>query len=104
MNTFTAPMALAAVGACLILSTCAEAEAQACMPAEKVRQVLASRFHEIPVSYGQIDASSVLMLFLAPDGETFSLVVMRTDGLGCLLSSGTGWEQRDVPGKPDREG
>jgi hypothetical protein len=53
---------------------------------EMVKQ-LKEQFHEIPISIG-IVGNSILEIFSAPNGKTFTIVFTTKEGITCPITSG----------------
>ena len=91
------PVFAAALGAAF--SFCASASAaQVCAPYESVRRALFEQHGEAVVGTGRDDRELVVQLFATPDGATWTLVIVRPDGLACLVASGQEW--RSIAGRP----
>lgn len=63
---------------------------QPCAPADEVNNGLAQNYHEVPVAEGVNDDGTALMvLYSSPNGETWTLVVVRAaDKMACMAASG----------------
>jgi len=96
---------LSAVGAIALMSTLAlPALAQEkCGTFNTVKDVHAKQLNEFPVAQGiSGDGMQMLVVFAAPDGATWSIVVVTTDGVACLKARGVDWQERhDVPAVPE---
>ncbi len=91
------PIFAAALGAAF--SFCAwTAAAQVCAPYESVRRALFEQHGESAVGAGRDDREMVVQLFATSDGATWTLVVVRPDGIACLMASGREW--RSNAGQP----
>jgi hypothetical protein len=87
----------AALGAAF--SFCAApAQSQVCAPYESVRRALFEQHGEAAVGAGHDDRELVVQLFATADGATWTLVVVRPDGIACLVASGREW--RSIAGRP----
>ena len=53
--------------------------------------VLASNYGEVPVSMGLASNGAVIEVFAAPAG-TWTIVMIRPNGLACVVAAGEGWE------------
>ncbi|MFN3938716.1 MAG: hypothetical protein ACK4KW_14200 [Gemmobacter sp.] len=85
---------LAAAGL-LLAAPPAAAQGLPCLPWENLLTVLMGRFGEQAQWMGiagPAGAPRPVMLFAHPDGGTWSIVVRRPDGTGCLAMSGSVWE------------
>lgn len=88
----------ALIVACLVAASPAVAVEVnvSCMPWARAKELFELR-HERPVSRGQVDADSILVITAAPGGATWSLLAVRTDGKTCVLAWGTGYDAGAVP-------
>ena len=76
---------------------------QKCAPYDQVEATLAAEFRETRVQQGIVgDGQAMLVIYAAPDGATWTAVMVRPDGLACMAAAGTDWQHRDdapaVPG------
>ena len=91
------PVFAAALGAAF--SFCAlPAPAQVCAPYESVRRALFEQHGESAVGTGRDDRELVVQLFATSDGANWTLVIIRPDGIACLVASGQEW--RSIAGRP----
>jgi hypothetical protein len=74
------------------------AAAQVCSPYESVRRALFEQHGESAVGAGHDDRDVVVQLFATSDGATWTLVIVRPDGIACLVASGQEW--RRIAGPP----
>ncbi|MFZ5749898.1 MAG: hypothetical protein ACOY5U_02410 [Pseudomonadota bacterium] len=74
----------------LLLPTQAAAE---CLDLDRILQRLDRYFGEVPVFAGAGDAGDVgaTIVTAAPDGTTFTVLVVRPDGTACMIGAGNGW-------------
>lgn len=63
-----------------------------CGPWKELRAKLGRDFRETPVAGGLINQQLVLFVLASPDGKTFSIVTVTSNGLACILATGTNWE------------
>jgi hypothetical protein len=76
-----------------------------CAPLDRVEAMLAAEFRESRVQQGIVgDGNSMLLIYASPNGETWSAVVVRSDGVGCLASAGSDWTARHDPAPASEEG
>jgi len=60
-----------------------------CAPFAAVKKILLEKHNEQPVAAGITDISkNLIVLFKAADGSTWTIVLHRKDGMGCLMASG----------------
>ena len=55
-------------------------------------QKLASQYDEAPVSMGVAANGSLLQLLASPDGETWTLLLIRPSGIACIMATGESWD------------
>ncbi len=67
----------------------------ACAPYKEQAGVLAAEFGEHPVFTGQLDNGAVLRIFANTKSGSWTMLVVRTDGLSCVQGSGESG-QRDM--------
>ncbi len=75
-----------------------------CAPFEIAERFHAEKLGETRVAQGlSEDGSQILMIFAAPDGASWSVVVVNHDGVACLRAHGSDWQLRhDVPAVPEQ--
>jgi hypothetical protein len=91
------PVFAAALGAAFSFGA-PPAAAQVCAPYESVRRALFEQHGESAVGAGRDDRELVVQLFATSDGATWTLVIIRPDGIACLVASGLEW--RSIAGRP----
>ena len=64
-----------------------------------VVEQLEQKYTEQPRALGVTTDGSILELFSAPDGQTWTLVVTLTNGMSRVIASGESWINRPVPPK-----
>jgi hypothetical protein len=64
-----------------------------------VVEELAKQYTEIPRALGVTSDGSVLELFSAPEGNTWTLVVTLPNGMSRVVASGENWVTRPLPPK-----
>lgn len=62
-----------------------------CMPRDALADLLSSRYNEVQVAQGIQGQGSLLEVFVGPDGETWTIIVTRADGLSCATLWGKDW-------------
>ena len=85
--------------ALLILPFSAAAE---CMPFDDILQLLADGYGEAPIFTGVAPVGDVIVT-AAPDGGTFTVLLLVPDGAACPVASGDGWSVK-LPNAPDATG
>lgn len=69
-----------------------------CGPKDKMSEALASQFGETPFASG-ISANSAVKFFGNPLTGTWSVVVIKPDGMSCVVAIGEGLEVGISPAK-----
>lgn len=62
-----------------------------CQPLPEVLTTLESRWGERPLWTGHLSDGRRAMVLAAPDGGSWTLVIVRPDGLTCGLGAGSSW-------------
>lgn len=73
----------------------AQAQGPACVKRKDLLKHLEARFSEVPVALGLSENGSVVEVFAAKDGATWTVTMTMPNGLSCLIASGQEWQ--DVP-------
>ena len=55
---------------------------------------LSEQYQEVPVGIGVANGNLVELL-TSRNGETFSIVVTKANGISCLIAAGDGWQHQD---------
>jgi hypothetical protein len=71
-----------------------------CAPYPAVAAHLAGNFDERPVGGGAVDNGMAAQFFASPAG-TWTFVLIRPDGVACMIAAGQGWEP--APKKPGKD-
>lgn len=74
-----------------------------CLAFPAVVETLHEQYQEEPIAAGLVYQGAVVVLFAAPAGETWTLVVRNADGKTCFLASGQDWTGR-APSPAGKEG
>lgn len=74
-----------------------------CAPIDRVEAKLAAEYRETRVQQGVTQSGqTMLVIFAAPDGATWTAVMVRADGLACMAAAGSDWQTRsDEPAVPE---
>src|SRR5262245_38416211 len=67
-----------------------------CYPRDAIHARLAERYGEQPAGIG-VAAGQIVELLTRPDGATWTILVVRPDGLACPVAAGEDWK---AVGKP----
>ena len=82
---------------CLTFAAAAPAFAtQQCTSHEKMIELLAKRFSEVPKAIGLVGKKRVMEVYVSKTG-TWTILVTNSEGQTCILAAGQNWE--DVPDK-----
>ena len=97
-------MRIASAFAVLVAGLAAPAQAQSpqCGPFPELRNALAKEHHEIELGGGIVNERAVMVVFVSPDGATWTMAILGTDGKACLIAHGVDWFQRPVPSSQER--
>ena len=68
------------------------------MAREDLSQALEQRYAEVPVAVGLVDSKTIIEIFARADGDTWTIVTSRADGMSCVLGAGKAWQL--LPIKP----
>jgi hypothetical protein len=52
---------------------------------------LEQRYAEVPVAVGLIDQRTVIEIYARADGDSWTIVTSRADGMSCILGAGKAW-------------
>ena len=68
-------------------------EVQACLwiPHAALAKQLETKFKESPIVGGLTKQASLLQIFATRGGETWTAVIVRPNGLSCIISAGEWW-------------
>jgi len=88
-----------------LLSAPAWGQEQNCAPFDRVSAFHAEKLNETRIAQGiSGDGTQMLMIFASPNGETWSIVVVGSDGIACLKARGNDWQVRSDPAPVMEEG
>lgn len=71
-----------------------------CYPRDAIRAHLAERYGERPAGVG-VAAGQLVELLVRPDGASWTILVIRLDGLACPVAAGEDWRDVSEPA-PER--
>ena len=74
----------------LVVNSLPAAAQIACLPRAEIAAALLAEFGERPAVLGLMASGSLLELFVAPAGATWTVIVIRPGGAACMIASGTG--------------
>jgi hypothetical protein len=72
-----------------------------CYPRDAIQAHLAERYGERPVGIG-VATGQLVELLVRPDGTSWTILVIRPDGLACPVAAGEDWT--DVKGPAPERG
>jgi hypothetical protein len=76
--------------------------AGACTSLDGFKTTMARDFNEVEVGGGFLNPQSVLILFMSPGGDTWTIAALGTDGQACIWAVGKDWFQRSIPSPDER--
>jgi hypothetical protein len=85
--------------ALLLLALCLpsiQAPAATCYPRDALQAHLAERYGERPVGAG-VASGQLVELLTRPDGKSWTILVIRADGLACPVAAGEDWTEITLP-------
>ncbi len=71
-----------------------------CYPRDAIHAHLAERYGERPAGIG-VTAGQLVELLVRPDGASWTILVIRPDGLACPVAAGEDWTDVSEPA-PER--
>jgi hypothetical protein len=83
-----AALALLSLGMGIVLAQ----PPSACAPWEVIRNGLNERYGETVAGFGLAVEGHLTALFLNEETRTWSVIIFRPDGLGCMVESGESWQ------------
>src|SRR5262245_24492453 len=87
----------ALLGLSMASSPASAAEAR-CGARSDLSTALAERYSEVPVAVGLVDQKTVIEIYARADGDSWTIVTSRADGVSCVLGAGKAWQL--LPIKP----
>lgn len=85
---------LFALSVAMSLASCgapAYAQQAQCGSAAEMVEKLEKEFHEIQIGGGIVGDQTIVVIYAAPDGSSWTALSMGTDGSACLIASGKDW-------------
>lgn len=90
LSLFSAPLLVA--GLAINAPLAVAAQTPPCLGLGDMSAMLADRFQERPVFVGMSDDEQTrLMIFAAPEGRSYSVVIVGKAGAACLAGTGSAW-------------
>ncbi len=86
----------------MLASGPAAGQGKACFARDEVVENLAKKYQETIVAQGVVDQHHLMELFRSRGGETWTLVISKSNGISCLVAVGEGWHS--ITSKPLPEG
>ncbi len=87
----------------ITVASTTSAQTQSCAPYKSFTQYLFENFGEVPISRG-IEFNGGVLEVLASASDSWTFLLVRTDGLACIVASGTAWEILPTPIFPQAPG
>ena len=75
-----------------------------CMPRALLTEQLHEQYGEALLVEGMVDPRQIIEFWVAPEGQSWTVLLSRADGLSCVLSAGMGWLPAPAPLQPVVEG
>jgi hypothetical protein len=69
----------------------------ACQSRDDISQLLTQRFDEVPTALGLQSNGHLIQVFVSKDGQTWTIVTTRPDGISCIVALGQHWQAVDAP-------
>jgi hypothetical protein len=69
----------------------------ACQSRDDINQLLTQRFDEVPTALGLQSNGHLIQVFVSKDGQTWTIVTTRPDGISCIVALGQHWQAVDAP-------
>lgn len=73
-----------------------------CLPLDRLREELRTKFGEEEVGGGIVGETAITLLFVSPDGDTWSIAMLSPDGQACVVAGGSDWFHDRIPAKGER--
>lgn len=68
-----------------------------CAPTEELVAKLKKDYNEVEVGGGLINEHGVIVTYASPEGETWTILAVGTEGVSCIVSSGEHWFVGSLP-------
>jgi len=92
-----AAMSLGLAAAPLAAATPAAADPLTAQSRDDISQLLTQRFDEVPTALGLQSNGHLIQVFVSKDGQTWTIVTTRPDGISCIVALGQHWQAVDAP-------
>lgn len=93
---FFCTLAAAAVLSCA-RQAAADQQVTACGQRTDVVKALGDRFHEKQSAMALTSVGTMLEVLTSDNGATWTIIVSRPDGFGCIFAAGQNWQIVDKP-------
>jgi hypothetical protein len=87
--------AVTLAAAAVFLSNGAAGQTQICDQRKTVIGHLSEKYREAPVAMGVTNSGEVIEILTADDGDTWTIIVSKPDGMSCLVAAGEGWRAKE---------
>jgi len=72
----------------------AYSEAPNCGPMKKISSGLSNLHGETPRAFAKLDeGGSPIIIFVNPTSGTWTIIMLMSDDIGCIVTSGTNWKE-----------
>jgi hypothetical protein len=85
--------AVTAAAAVLFVASGAVGQTQICDQRKTVLGHLAEKYKEAPIAMGVTSTGSLIEVLTNGDGNTWTIIVSKPDGMSCLVAAGEGWRK-----------
>jgi hypothetical protein len=82
----------ALLAAAMLTAPPALAQKPPCGPFEDMRANLKKDRHETILQTGLVDERTLIVVFAAPNGETWTILSVDSSGFACAVAGGTDWD------------
>lgn len=89
---------IVAVAGLALVTLVSAAQAQGvppCLAYPSVVETLERQYSEQPMAMGLVNEAAAVVLFVAPAGDTWTLVVRKANGETCFLATGSNWVNKE---------
>lgn len=92
---------VAAAGIYGLWASRADAQEQMpCAPTAELIAKLQKDYHEVEVGGGIVSQEHVFVVYASPDGETWTVLAVGTNGTACVVGAGRYWFPGALPEAP----
>lgn len=89
------PRILAGLVALLLSASTSYAEPAFCDTRTEITQRLEAHYSEQPIGGGLQNTYSLIEVWQAEGGESWTILMTRADGVSCVMATGTDWQNKN---------